>query len=182
MEIRKGKRLITAFLAIVVMLLSICSCSVFYREMKNIKHKHKVEVMKTLVPVVKKVYFENPTMINIEEEVEIVDGKYVLAQRKWTKLYVEIDVDERISQSWHSFAADISGFDVIGLQELSCSSIEENTIRRFRCSMYIRPRSADVTGVGFSTFTYFHTIDGEGWKVDCKLFSKSLPIMVIEEG
>ena len=183
LKIRRGKRLIAALGAIIVGLTVICSCWGIYKGVESTRHKREVEVMKTLVPTVQKVYFENPTMVNVEDKVPIVDGKYVLKRDKWTKIYFEIDVDERICKSWYSFTVEFDGFDTIGLQELSYYEIEKGMIiyHRFRCFVYIRPQSADVSQLALHTATYFHTIDGEGWNVDCKNVAKPVFVSVQQE-
>ena len=182
LKIRKGQRFIFVLGAILLTLSVFFSSLAVYKGVEVAKHREEVALMKTLVPTVQKVYFENPTMMNIEDEVPMLDGKYVLEEKKWTKVYFEVDVDERIAKSWYAFTPIFEDFDAIALQEISSRDMATSSIRRFRCSIYVRPLRKEVSQLKISEFTYFHVIDGEGWNVECEIESKGLPIMVkVEE-
>ena len=178
LKIRKGKRLSIVLASIILSLVTIGSCLGVYKGMEIARHRAEVEIIKTLVPTVQKLYFENPKIINVEDEVPIEDGKYIIEERKWTKVYFEIDVDERICNSWYSFTVEFNGFDTIGLRELSYRQIEGSTLNRFCCFAYIRPQAKEVTQLSLKKVSYFYTIDGEGWTVDCENVSKSIPVSV----
>ena len=176
LKIRKGKRLSIVLASIILMFVAACSCWGVYKSVENQRHREEVALMKTLIPVARELYFENPTMINVEDEVPIEDGKYIIEERKWTKVYFEIDVDKRICNSWYSFTVEFDGFDTIGLQELSYRELEDSNINRFCCFAYVRPQSEAIAQLSLEKVTYFHTIDGEGWMVDCE--NQSKPILV----
>ena len=181
LKIRKGRRLIFTLGAILWVLLVILLTFGVYKGVEKIKRRNEIEIMKMLVPTVQKVYFENPTMVNIEDVVPMVEGKYVLQERKWTKVYFEVDVDERISNSWYDFTPVFEGFEVIAFQEISYRYIDVSTTKRFCCSIYVRPLDLERTELNITSLNYFHIIDGEGYSVDCEIDTKALPICISGE-
>lgn len=181
LQIRSGKRR-SVILGVMVCILSMmCFGWGIFKVVEYVRHTREVEIMKTLVPSVQKLYFEHPTMVNVEEEVPIVDGKYILEDEKWTKVYFEIDVDQRIANGWHSFSMEIEGFEVISLQERGSRSIESNTIQRFCCFAYIRPLSMAINEVRVKSVEYSYMIDGEAWTVSCQNTSETLLIWIVDE-
>lgn len=180
-QIKNGQRRSIILGIIVFMLSVICLGWGVLKGIEYVRHTREVEMMKTLVPSVQKLYFENPTMVNVEKEVPILDGKYILEDNKWTKLYFEMDADSRISNGWHDFSIEIAGFEVIGLQVMSTREIEANTIRRFRCAVYIRPLSMVISEVQLKSAEYSYMIDGAVWTVNCQNVSQALPISIAVE-
>jgi hypothetical protein len=181
LKIRKGKRLSIILASIIGFIVVACSYCGIYKGVEIKRRREEILAMKTLIPTVQKLYFENPTMSNVEDEVPIENGKYILEAGKWVKVYFEIDIDEKICNSWYSFTIEFDGFDTIGLRELSYRQIEGTTLNRFRCFAYVKPRSVEMSHLSLGRIIYFHVIDGEGWTVDCENMSKPLPISIKRE-
>ena len=108
------------------------------------------------------------------------ESHYVLNFEKWTKVYFEIEADDRLFQNWYTFHPQFENFDNMYLNILSSRRFEYDNghIRRFSCFVYIRPQNENITTLKLSNFILFHTLEGVGYEKECAINVEPLPIAI----
>ena len=178
-KIKRHKRVIAILITMLLIGIAIFSSLQIYNTVQIRNKQQETELLKTFVPTVTKLSFDHP-YTNIEETVPLEEGNYVLSFEKWTKVYFEVEADDRLFQNWYTFHPQFENFDNMYLNILSSRWIEYDNglMRRFRCFVYIRPQNENVTTLNLSEFILFYTFNGVGNEKECALNIEPLPITI----
>ena len=181
-KIKKHKNIIIKLL--VAFIVAVLSFGAFtaYLMVEKYERMLCVEQLKSIVPTVTKMQFENP-YTNLEREAPFEDGRYVLSDTEWVKVFFEIKVDQRACEDWYSFHPKVDGFYTFAVEEESFRYVKETdgVFKIFCVSVYVRAMEKGEQLFTLSEFVFFHTIDGEGYEKVCRIEAKSLPVVVKDE-
>lgn len=180
LKIKRHKNTIVKLLvALLGALLAVVAVTAYFT-VERYERLLKVEKLKAVTPTVTKMFFENP-YTNLEPTPTMEESRYVLEKGVFTKLYLEIEVDDSACQNWYSFDPTFKGFIDFAVEEESCRwGGEENSIRIFFISVYVRSDTVGEHALTLSQFIFFHTIEGVGYEKVCSIEAKPIDVVVKE--